>query len=198
MHQWADWETNFSALDEKGRGSCEVKKGHIFVRGLSLFFHRRREIPPLRAFQLSPVSNLSKPPHTTPYFNFYFILCVVVVGGPITELCAFFFFLQISFCQVCHFFVYFAAPFLFPVWGLASLQIQSEQQLSTRYRSVLVCVKVWCPSQLKLGPPKVVKLPKVFFIFSSFSVAVINNSEKPGQITSHTHKPKRKRRTERN
>jgi hypothetical protein len=68
-----------------------VKKGHIFVRGLSLFFHRRREIPPLRAFQLSPVSNLSKPPHTTPYFNFYFILCVVVVGGPITELCAFFF-----------------------------------------------------------------------------------------------------------
>jgi hypothetical protein len=38
----------------------------------------------------------------------------------------------------------------------------------------------------------------VFFIFSSFSVAVINNSEKPGQITSHIHKPKRKRRTERN
>lgn len=188
MHQWADWETNFSALDEKGRGSCEVKKGHIFVWGLSLFFHRRREISPLRAFQLSPVSNLSKPPHTTPYFNFYFILCVVVVGGPITELCAFFFFFLNKFHFV-----------KFAIFSYISLRrfssrcgdwqvSKSNRSSSCRLgigRSWCCALRSWCPSQLKLGPPKVVKLPKVFFIFSSFSVAVINNSEKPGQITTH-------------
>ena len=114
---------------KKGGGHAKWIKA-TFLCGVWVWFSIEEEkFPPFVLFSCLRCRTSQNLPTPPPLFNFYFTLCVVVVGGPITELCAFFFFFfeQISFCQVCHFFVYFAAPFLFPVWGLASLQIQSEQ-----------------------------------------------------------------------
>jgi hypothetical protein len=60
-----------------------------------------------------------------------------------------------------------------------------------------VFVKVRCPSQLKLGPPKVVKLPNVFFIFSSFGRRHQQQRKTGPNNPSHTLKTEKRKEQKR-
>ena len=152
-------------------GVTQVKKGHIFL-GFEYFFQwrerggeamKKKSIP----LCLSAVSGVE--PSSFPSA----CLCVAVVGDQSQSFAHFH-----KFPSSLPFFLDFAAPFLFP--PVRDWQVSKSNRSSCRLGRSDLCVKVRCPSQLKLGPRKSRKTAKSVFLFSLLSVAVINNSEKPG------------------